>query len=437
MKIMLLTDDAIFSDVLAIAVENILEETFVHFDSLVKAEDFLGAEKDVSMVVLDSREPYPQLKRILEERQISCVRLVDDGESMIPSTFANHFVIKKPAQLQDIVALITEANRPKTTPSAYHPVKLKSLLLTSDSNDFDIFVKLSDSKYVCIVKRGDHFDAETFARFEARKLTHLYVKNEDFDFYVDNLVTKLGNISIGNPQISTAATATTLSQMSEMIRGSLTEVGLTPQMQKLAKVSVDLAVSAVKGNPRLNELLAAILENDSDYIGWHSSTLSFISCKLATMLNMDSQIVHFKLALASLLHDITVTNHEWARAGTQGEMVKFGIPTEKQEEYKKHPLQAAELARTLADFPGDADVIIAQHHEHPESSGFPLGVGHSRISPLSAIFIIAHEFTKQLYDNHQATDLYAFLERMQETHNWGAFKTILADLKKSMIESSN
>ena len=47
--------------------------------------------------------------------------------------------------------------------------------------------------------------------------------------------------------------------------------------------------------------------------------------------------------------------------------------------------------------PADIDIIILNHHENAEGTGFPRSLSPNRTFPLSIVFIVAHDFVSHLY----------------------------------------
>jgi response regulator RpfG family c-di-GMP phosphodiesterase len=141
----------------------------------------------------------------------------------------------------------------------------------------------------------------------------------------------------------------------------------------------------------------------------------------------DSQNTHYKLALAGMLHDVALPNPDWALFETEGDL--SGLSASELEEYRRHPLLAGEMASQLADFPGDVDYIIAQHHELPDGSGFPRGLNHTKISPLSSLFIVSHDICHRLYAEGEKFDFARFLDDFDRRYPLGYFRRIRTSLE--------
>jgi response regulator RpfG family c-di-GMP phosphodiesterase len=69
-------------------------------------------------------------------------------------------------------------------------------------------------------------------------------------------------------------------------------------------------------------------------------------------------------------------------------------------------------------------MIISQHHELPEGNGFPNALHHTRIAPLSALFIVAHDFLFY-FERTKNANLVTFAKEQEHRYTQGHFKKIL------------
>jgi response regulator RpfG family c-di-GMP phosphodiesterase len=135
-----------------------------------------------------------------------------------------------------------------------------------------------------------------------------------------------------------------------------------------------------------------------------------------------------KLTLASFLHDICLTNNDLAAISTLEELDKEKAKFTKQEydEFKQHPVFAAEMAKKMSEVPPDVDVIIRQHHEKPDGTGFPRGLGHAYIAPLACVFIVAHDLARFTLKSGKDFKIEAFIESAREKYKSAQFKKVMS-----------
>jgi HD-GYP domain-containing protein (c-di-GMP phosphodiesterase class II) len=64
-----------------------------------------------------------------------------------------------------------------------------------------------------------------------------------------------------------------------------------------------------------------------------------------------------------------------------------------------HPNLAADALEEYEDISDDVVAIVRQHHEHPKGHGFPGKISHQKITALSSVFIVAHDFAEYIMNN--------------------------------------
>ena len=164
----------------------------------------------------------------------------------------------------------------------------------------------------------------------------------------------------------------------------------------------------------------------------HSAPLAMISCVLCYQLGWTSDSTHLKLAMAALMHDMSVDDFYYSNINSWNQLARSSkekSPT--LERYKSHPSQAAQLSQTIKNLPPDVDQIILQHHEAPNSSGFPRSLSSSFIGPMSALFIIAEDLLEFIGEEKEdiLKKLFDFVVSREKIYIEGSFKRVFQALK--------
>jgi response regulator RpfG family c-di-GMP phosphodiesterase len=147
-----------------------------------------------------------------------------------------------------------------------------------------------------------------------------------------------------------------------------------------------------------------------------------------------SQLTFHKLVLASLYHDLSLRNDDQARTSTL-DALRLSAGNQQMdsiEQINAHPHHAVALLHQLKDVPPDVDQIILHHHEKPDGSGFPAGINHRSFTPLSALFVLAHDFVDYFIER-PPTERHGIFERFlaatEEHYVLGHFKQIYRELR--------
>lgn len=293
----------------------------------------------------------------------------------------------------------------------------------------DLFIRLSSEKYVKVMNEGEIFGNGDLGRFKDKGVGFLFVKEEN----LQSIITKL--VQLVTVQAKSALAKGSVSdvfEISESMQATIhdlgAELGYSPALENAVKANMGLACSLMEQNQALSSVLQGITINADNYVSSHSILLPYISCGMAELMDWHSEHTYQKLTLASLLHDCCLSDSGLARVVNESELENFS--SQDQAKWREHTEKAAEISRRFTEIPADVEQIVSQHHELPDGSGFPNQLHHTRIAPLSALFIIAHDFLRY-FEQHGTPDLPGFVAASQGKYNSGQFKRILAVLAQA------
>ncbi len=303
-----------------------------------------------------------------------------------------------------------------------------ALLLKVNPLAADIFIRLSPTKFVKMFSKNDVFDQEDLLRYrDKKKLDYLYLVKEDTSVFVGELAKELEKMLSANPPPSSQTVNETAENAVETIHELIAKFGVTEEVQKVMKTTVQVTMKAMGEFPDLAAILKSVTDHKGQYIGHHTMLVSNIACSIAVAMDWYSDSTFEKLTLAAFLHDAALQDHALCAVKTLEEFSKVhqGKYSMAQiQEYKSHPQRAVHLLGHFKDAPAEVDKIILQHHEHPMGSGFPDGLTSNYISPLSSLFIVAHDLADFTIDHKDKWSMEDFLIEFEKKYSAGNFKKI-------------
>jgi HD-GYP domain-containing protein (c-di-GMP phosphodiesterase class II) len=309
-----------------------------------------------------------------------------------------------------------------------------SILLETIPLHCDIYAKLSETKYLKVFLEGDVFDANDFIRYtEKKKIEYLYLKEDSLKGFIEKYVATIDQVYSRQISFSYDELAKMNHTAFETIQDMIKVVGFTNEIQTLTKKHLQLMLQKMNKRPNLMKLLSKVIVSKGKYSSEHSYLLNYIAFGIANHMNWGSEATFYKLSLAAFFHDITLMGDDLTSCSTIEEARKLGIDESSLEGFKNHPEQAADLVRRMSEVPSGVDTIILQHHEMPDGSGFPLKTTANYISPLSTVFIIAHDMAKEVIRSKEQGkhfDLLSYLTNAQYKFPYSNFKKILDAAKK-------
>jgi hypothetical protein len=313
--------------------------------------------------------------------------------------------------------------------------KIKTkLLLSVCPLKGDIFIRLSDTKFVKLFHEGDAFDMNDMEKYTVKKgVEYLFIKKKDVQEFIEKYNADLQKIIKSSQTLNVEEAAKLHESIYETAQELGNRVGFTKDVQLLAKSHVQLTIKQMGKSPRLSTLLEKIKSYQGEYIGSHSAIIGYMACAIASQLEWGSDVTFHKLTLAAFLHDVVLTDHKLAHCNSLDEVQKLGSAPDVVAAYKQHPILASQVARQFQEVPADVDVIILQHHERPDGTGFPRGLAHTYIAPLAMVFLVAHDMAQYFLDHGSRMDLKDFLTIARERYKNSQSRKIIEALEKLAI----
>jgi HD-GYP domain-containing protein (c-di-GMP phosphodiesterase class II) len=300
------------------------------------------------------------------------------------------------------------------------------LLLRTTPLQSDVYIRLSNVKYVKLFRSGSAFTQADLEKYLIRKkVNYLYIKTHETAEFVSKFRDDLARM-VAAAVPGDKGLLETASEVHSLIRELSDRMGFDPTVQELARQHIQLTIKAIGQSPKITSALAHSKLKGRNYISSHSVLLANIACSIATIMKWPSDTTFKKLVLAALFHDFIFQDPDLAKISTKTELEKArtGLTDEQYDTIANHPRLCVEIIRELKELPGEVDFLVLEHHERPDGSGFPQGLTAQQITPLSAVFIVAHDILDHMVAEGQAFSINEFLKSVETSYNSGTFKQI-------------
>ncbi|MFZ4714925.1 MAG: HD-GYP domain-containing protein [Bacteriovoracaceae bacterium] len=345
-------------------------------------EDFVGYLqknfKDVKIVIL-SDEVTDEGRGLLKD--ISQLTLIE--KSLLPG------------------ALVEEAkkvfkNTPFNNQDPYCQIDLRFLSILDGVNK-NLYVKIG-TKYVRLFNEDDNTEAFDIQKYMNKGVKNFYFQRDTALWVLEQMQKQILLFLRSNNFrfVMRGANDSEEKRMQQKILRMNDEV----HIDKDFKIEIEQAIVKIRkvmeGEKNVSKLLAKLRENNPIYNYYHHKlmTTAYFACSMSRELEWSSRMTIDKLVFASSLCDLTLAvKPELLKIVSleQFEVIKETLSASDQKLYLNHPKEGADLIKNyFTTSPPETDVLAIQHHEMPDGSGFPYGLKAERISPLSALFIIAN-----------------------------------------------
>jgi hypothetical protein len=305
------------------------------------------------------------------------------------------------------------------------------LLLRTDPLVSDVFVKLSELKYLKLFHKGASFGPEDVAKYHgAKKIEFFHVKTADAAAVAAKLNAALEQLLRELPPPGPAVTTPVSLATIDTVHSLVNQVGFTPEVERLVKNNVDLVLKEMYASPSLGAMLGNLDRDREKYIASHSHALAEVACALSIAMKWDSDVSFRKITMAALLHDLGLSNQKLARMKDLKEISEHRgeFSPSDVEDYRSHPRRMSVLVAGMKEVPADVDKIILQHHELPMGTGFPDQLQHVHIHPLASLFMVAHDLVDWVFDHPGELNVETFIEAYLDKYKAGNFRKILKAL---------
>jgi response regulator RpfG family c-di-GMP phosphodiesterase len=245
---------------------------------------------------------------------------------------------------------------------------------------FEIFVRLSDAKYIKVAHTGEDIDLERIRAFKGKGVEFLYIKKSDFAEYVSRAAQNSQSVP-REKKLEIAKHA------SAVIMENLFVNGVNADGFYQAKETTETTLALLSDSKETFDLITKLSAN-GDPIYSHSLGVSLFSTMLAKQVGWDSPATLFKISTAGLFHDIGLKEIDRMIV----DKPRSELSLQEIKELETHPAKAVKILGSIPAISGEILQAILQHHESLNGLGYPSKLPRSKIIPLARLISVADEF---------------------------------------------
>ncbi len=265
---------------------------------------------------------------------------------------------------------------------------------------FDIYIKLSDNKYLKILHTGDTFSKERLDKYKnEKKVESLYFHNNDrrkFIQYNNFLTKKL----IDNQLVPAYNKVNSLKNVTEKFIEEAFTVGIKPLVLDQGKEVCESVFKLVETQADLYSVLKSYQNFDPSAYS-HAFLVTLYTTAIIKQFEWQSKATIEAAAMACMFHDVgkSLLPKEFVGLSTKN------MTPEQFEQYQKHPELGYQLVENNRGLNNSVKQIILQHHEAFDGTGFPFQKKGNKILTLANIVCLADDFVHIMMEEKvQPTD---------------------------------
>lgn len=245
---------------------------------------------------------------------------------------------------------------------------------------------MSNLKYIKIAHQGGKLSADKIALFKEKGVTHLYIRQEDFSKIV-GFTLLISKAVSASGQVDREKKIRFMTYTGEMLMQQAFVTGTDEALFRNAKDFLSTSIDVLTEDQQTFSLLG-LLSTHTDFLYAHSLGVSVFSVMIAKQLGWQSPQTLFKISFAGLFHDI-------GKKEIPKELLEKPRLLMTQQEralLETHPTRGKEILESLKTAPSEVIQVAYEHHEDLLGQGYPRGVDHKKIHPMTLIIAVADAF---------------------------------------------
>lgn len=268
-----------------------------------------------------------------------------------------------------------------------HAIDAKAFLCGQKSF-FDVYVKISEAKYLMVLKAGDQFEPERLLNYLNRGVKSFFIKREAQLFYLQ-YCDKITAAMLSSASVPIESKISQLQNLGRETSEYLKTAGISESTLTQAGTFVQHTNSLVKMNGLAkHDFVKAFLENAAQ-ADHGTSTVMVVSMMIKSLGFTDDKVIGL-IGLGAMVHDIGLLGvPETIRAKYEkGEE----LTEDERKTFETHPQLGADMLMKVPHVNPLLPQIALQHHERRTRHGFPGKLGSGSISSAAELVGLADHF---------------------------------------------
>jgi len=294
----------------------------------------------------------------------------------------------------------------------------------------NVFVKLGPKKFVKVAHPGAKVEVEIIEKYKSRNVEEFYVQRSDFYKNCEELFsTKL----VADTVFETKEEA--LIKNHEILHDMVKTLGVNQFIVSAVDESVKSIEESLK-KPELAKVLSLFEEMKGTFIYDHSYLTMIFCAIICRHMDWEGPQITEKLAQAAMFHDLALAdnklalleNSPWESIKSKGKLIA--------DDLFRHGTKIAEMLEVDQSISQEVINICKNHNEGlGKEFSFPRGLTGTNLTQLECVFILAHEFSMELFKNvFNPMKIDKICDTLEIKYSSGNFKPVIAAFKKAIEE---
>ena len=255
----------------------------------------------------------------------------------------------------------------------------------------DTYIRLISGRFILIAKAGQATTETSLEKFRAKNLDSLYVHVDDYRHFLTSHAEAAKALADSNVKLKHDTRAAVIQDAMTAVYREVGEIGFSDASFSRAKLVNHALLSYVKENNDINDLIYKFGSQSEGGVA-HSMMVSMVAVMLGMKHDWVKPATLEKLSLGGFLHDIGKTK-------LPPEILSKHVTTLTRDEkiiYESHVEIGAQLLSQAKTMPDDVLLMVLEHHERSDGTGYPKKLKDFQISPLARVVSLANAFVDRV-----------------------------------------
>jgi len=372
----------------------------VQAESGRQAIEILSKDDSFDLIISDFNMPdgtgadvYNYVKKL--PAKIPFVILTSQKKNQLLAIGSEIPIYQKPLSKQDMIKMVSDnlksvARQPRKT---FVPISI-SLLKQMKSINTALYIRLSATKFVRIFYEGVALDPADLNKYSEKGIEALYIESIDSQDFLATL-TKTIFSDLAWKQVKEENVSESFKLNVELLRNIGEHFKVSDELIELTKNHVEAAIKIISKDRAFENIVQRFKKTENLHFSDHCLLIVHMAGFIISNMKLEKPEQQLQVVtLAALIHDSGIDDRlfDVKMKYLYANKLRHLKPTYSDElDIYEHPSKAATLSNSFEFCHPDVEIVIGQHHEQADGSGFPLRLKAKEIFPLSALFIVAED----------------------------------------------
>ena len=280
----------------------------IEVDNANDAIDKIDQQEEISVILCDFNMPggngdlvYNHLKRSSKTIPFIFFTTEDITSHETTKDFfesPNHFHVLKPPADEELSGIIKQVTSVKDTQTptvktlenvsenGFVPIRIIRLY-TFNEVPYDLYIKLSDVKFVKFMAKGQLYDRDRINEYIGKGVNTLYFKEEDYKIFTSKYTKSLLK-KLDDTKIEVSKSIEVEMNAVAFVKELLETTGLSPESMSLVSATVEKQIQNFSNHDILGPMIKSVICSNN-FQSQHSVLISYIAMLISRKNELDHQ----------------------------------------------------------------------------------------------------------------------------------------------------